>query len=200
MPRAERKEQVLDSAAELFAANGFAATSVRRVANGAQLTKAGLYYHIRDKEDLLYRICNDSISTILAGARRVLSGIAEPREQISGLIANHAEFFRNHPNNLTVLNRDINSLSPAPRAAIRKLERVYLNLLRGAIIDGQKTGAVHRRLDPTVAAFTVLASLNNLYQWYDPKGRIPYRTLVRQITSLLCNGLFVANFGTDGEV
>jgi AcrR family transcriptional regulator len=199
LPRAERKEQVLDSAAELFAANGFAATSVRRVADGARLTKAGLYYHIRDKEDLLYRICNDSISTILAGARRVLSGIAEPREQIAGLIANHAEFFRNHPNNLTVLNRDINSLSPAPRATIRKLERAYLDLLRGAIIDGQKAGVVHRRLDPTVAAFTVLASLNNLYQWYDPKGRIPYRALVKQITLLLCNGLFVATIGADGE-
>jgi TetR/AcrR family transcriptional regulator, cholesterol catabolism regulator len=190
--RAARNVQVLGSAAELFAAKGFAATSVSKVANGARLTKAGLYYHIRDKEDLLYRICNESISTILTGARRVLSGKASPRERIAGLIANHAEFFRAHPNNLTVLNRDLNSPSLGPRATIRKLERAYLALLRGAIFEGQKAGQIHRQFDPTVAAFTILASLNSLYQWYDPKGRIPYAATVKQITMLSCNGLFVA--------
>jgi AcrR family transcriptional regulator len=198
MARAARNIQVLDSAAELFAANGFAATSVNRVALGARLTKAGLYYHIRDKEDLLYRICNETISTILAGARRVLAKAGGPRDRLAGLIGNHAEFFRNHPNNLTVLNRDINSLSPAPRATIRKLERAYLDLIRGAIVEGQKAGVIHRRIDPTVAAFTILASLNNLYQWYNPKGAIPYRSLIKQITALLCDGLFVAKSDAAG--
>jgi AcrR family transcriptional regulator len=198
LSRAPRSEQVLDSAAELFAANGFAATSVRTVADRAQLTKAGLYYHIRDKEDLLYRICEESISTILAGARRVLSGVTEPRQQIAALISNHAEFFRKHPDNLTVLNREINSLSREPRAAVRKLQRAYLDLLRRAIVDGQKAGVVQRHLDPTVAAFTVLSALNSLNQWYDPKGRIGYRALVKQITTLLCNGLYITGVAADG--
>jgi AcrR family transcriptional regulator len=191
MPRATRNSQVLHSAAELFAMNGFAATSVRRVADRAQLTKAGLYYHVRDKEDLLYRICEDSILTILSGARRVIFGVSEPQERIAALIGNHAEFFRNHPNNLNVLNRDLNALSSVPRAVIRKLERAYLDLLRKTILDGQKAGVVQRHLDPTVAAFTLLSALNSLYQWYDPKGRVGHRALVKQITTLLCSGLLV---------
>ncbi len=192
MPRATRNAEVLHSAAELFAANGFAGTSVRTVADRARLTKAGLYYHIRDKEDLLYRICEDTIATILAGARRVFARVTDPRERIAALINNHAEFFRDSPDNLTVLNRDLNSLSVAPRAAIRKLERAYLDLLRSAIADGRKAGVVRQHLDPTVAAFTLLSAMNTLYSWYDPKGRIGHRALVKQITRLLCDGLFVS--------
>lgn len=197
MPRATRNGEVLHSAAELFAANGFAGTSVRTVADRARLTKAGLYYHIRDKEDLLYRICEETIATILADARRVLAGVTDPRERIAALINNHVEFFRDHPDNLTVLNRDLNSLSVAPRAAIRELERAYLDLLRSAIADGRTAGVVQRHLDPTVAAFTLLATLNTLYQWYDPKGRIGHRSLVKQITRLLCDGLFVSGAAAD---
>ena len=197
MPRATRNGEVLHSAAELFAANGFAGTSVRTVADRARLTKAGLYYHIRDKEDLLYRICEETIATILADARRVLAGVTDPRERIAALINNHAEFFRDHPDNLTVLNRDLNSLSVAPRAAIRELERAYLDLLRSAIAEGRTAGVVQRHLDPTVVAFTLLSTLNTLYQCYDPKGRIGHRALVKQITRLLCDGLFVSGAAAD---
>ena len=197
MPRSTRNGEVLHSAAELFAANGFAGTSVRTVAGRARLTKAGLYYHIRDKEDLLYRICEETIATILAGGRRALTGVTDPRERIAALINNHAEFFRDRPDNLTVLNRDLNSLSVAPRAAIRELERAYLDLLRSAIVDGRKAGVVRRHLDPTVAAFTLLSALNTLNQWYDPKGRVGHRALVKQITTLLCDGLFVSGDAAD---
>ena len=197
MPRSTRNGEVLHSAAELFAANGFAGTSVRTVAGRARLTKAGLYYHIRDKEDLLYRICEETIATILAGGRRALTGVTDPRERIAALINNHAEFFRDRPDNLTVLNRDLNSLSVAPRAAIRKLERAYLDLLRSAIVDGRKAGVVRRHLDPAVAAFTLLSALNTLNQWYDPKGRVGHRALVKQITTLLCDGLFVSGDAAD---
>jgi AcrR family transcriptional regulator len=197
MPRAKRNGEVLQSAAELFAANSFAGTSVRTVAERARLTKAGLYYHIRDKEDLLYRICDETIASILAGARRVLAGVTDPRERIAALINNHAEFFRDHPHNLTVLNRDLNSLSVGPRAAIRKLERAYLDLLRSAIAEGRKAGVVQCHLDATVAAFTLLSALNTLYQWYDSKGRIGHHALVKQITTLLCDGLFVSGAAAD---
>ena len=196
--RARRGGELLDSAAKLFAANGFAATSVRTVADRARLTKAGLYYHIREKEDLLYRICHHSISAILAGARQAMTEVSDPRARIAALIRNHAEFFRNHPDNLAVLNRDMTALSAEPRAAIRKLERAYLELVRGAISEGQKAGVFRRQLDPTVAAFTMLAALNTLHQWYDPRGRIGHRALVRQITMILCGGVYAPERADEG--
>src|SRR5581483_10508577 len=152
MPREPRWDRVLVSAARLFAEDGFAATPVRAVAERARLTKAGLYYHIKEKEDLLFRICERSIQEILDGARAALAREAEPAARLAALIANHCEFFFRHPHNLTVLNRDMGALTGQQREAIRALEKEYLELVREVFRHGQRRGSF-RKLDPTVAAF-----------------------------------------------
>src|SRR5262249_14108014 len=122
MPREPRWDRVLVSAARLFAEDGFAATSVRAVAERARLTKAGLYYHLKEKEARPFRICERSIEDILDGARTALGREAEPAARLAALIANHCAFFFRHPHNLTVLNRDMGALTGAQREAIRTLE------------------------------------------------------------------------------
>jgi len=186
--RPTRHDQLLDAAAALFAQNGFAATSVREIAAQANLTKAGLYYHIREKEDLLAKICAFSIDRILDGARQAVAEASDPRARIAALIRNHTGFFFQHPDNLVVLNRDRGALPPEARARISALERAYLDLIRETIRDGQATAAF-RRTDPTVAAFTVLAALNTLDRWYDAGGPVSPEALVAEIETILCDGL-----------
>lgn len=48
-----RREQILERASVLFAANGFGATSMREIAAACGLTPAGLSHHFADKETLL---------------------------------------------------------------------------------------------------------------------------------------------------
>lgn len=48
-----RREQILERAAELFAAGGFGATSFREIAAACGLTPAGLSHHFADKTALL---------------------------------------------------------------------------------------------------------------------------------------------------
>jgi len=48
-----RREQILERAAEFFAANGFGATSMREIAAACGLTPAGLSHHFPDKATLL---------------------------------------------------------------------------------------------------------------------------------------------------
>jgi TetR/AcrR family transcriptional regulator, cholesterol catabolism regulator len=188
MPREPRWDRVLTSAARLFAEDGFAATSVRAVAERARLTKAGLYYHIKEKEDLLFRICEHSIQAILDGARRALAAEAEPAARLKALIRNHCGFFFRHPHNLTVLNRDMGALTGAQRESIRALEMEYLDLVRDVFRDGQKRGRL-RRLDPTVAAFTLLGVLNSFDRWYDPAGPVSPEALVAQVDTIFLNGV-----------
>lgn len=190
MPREPKWDRVLSSAARLFAEDGFAATSVRAVAERARLTKAGLYYHIKEKEDLLFRICEQSIQDILDGARAALNREENPPARLAAIIRNHAEFFFRHPHNLTVLNRDMGALTGAQREAVRALEMEYLELIREVFRHGQKLGQF-RRLDFTVAAFSLLGVLNTLDRWYDSDGAVKPATLVEQIETILMQGVVV---------
>lgn len=188
MPREPRWDAVIDSAAALFSENGFAATSVREVAERAQITKAGLYYHIREKEDLLFRICDHSIAAVLEGGYAVLEKVAEPRARLAGIVRMHVDYFVRHRHNLRVLTREMGALSPEPRNRVMKLEDEYLDLIRGVIREGQAAG-VFAPVDATVAAFAVLTVMNNLFDWYDPKGRIKPAALVGQIEAILFDGI-----------
>jgi len=187
VPREPKWDRVLTSAARLFAEDGFAATSVRAVAERARLTKAGLYYHIKEKEDLLFRICERSIADILEGARAACAREADPAARLSAIIRNHADFFFRHPHNLTVLNRDMGALTGQQRAAMRALERDYLDLVRGVFREGQRSGAF-RKLDPSVCAFTLLSALNTLDRWYRAAGPVKPAALVTEIETLLMHG------------
>ena len=188
MPREPRWDRVLTSAARLFAEDGFAATSVRAVAERARLTKAGLYYHIKEKEDLLFRICEHSIQTILDGARAALARESDPAARIAALIRNHCGFFFRHPHNLTVLNRDMGALTGQQRESVRALEKEYLELVRDVFRHGQKQGRF-RKLDPTVAAFTLLGVLNSFDRWYDAAGPVKPEALVSQVETILLQGV-----------
>jgi AcrR family transcriptional regulator len=67
MPRAERREQILDAATRAFARTGFAATSLDTIAAEAGVSHVILYRHFASKNDL-YRDVLDRACTRLADA------------------------------------------------------------------------------------------------------------------------------------
>jgi len=188
MPRKTRLDRVMRSAAALFAADGFAAASVSRLARLARVSKPGIYYHVRDKEELLFRICDDSMAGILAGAREAVGAADEPVARLRGVMRAHARFHWQHPNNLAILFGQMAYLSPERRRRIVVRERAYLDLVRGLIREGMRRRAF-RRVDPSVAAFALFAMLNTLDAWYDPRGRLGPEALVRELERLYLDGL-----------
>ena len=52
------RQQILAKATSLFVVYGFNGVSMREIAAEAGLSKAGLYYHFKDKRDLFLAILN----------------------------------------------------------------------------------------------------------------------------------------------
>ena len=72
----DRAANVLMTAADLMYRNGFDATSMNDIAKAVNLTKAGLYYYTKGKDDLLYKI-------ICFAMDCVERDIIQPSEEIS---------------------------------------------------------------------------------------------------------------------
>jgi hypothetical protein len=79
------------------------------------------------------------------------------------------------------------ALTGQQREAIRALEMEYLELIREVFRLGQKQGRF-RKLDPTVAAFSLLGVLNTFDRWYDAAGPVKPEALVAQVETLLMHG------------
>jgi AcrR family transcriptional regulator len=188
MMRTTRWKKVLDSAGWLFSTNGFSATSVQQVAERSRISKAGIYYHVSEKEDLLFHICQYSIATLLRDIQKALKGKEDSVARLRTIIRIHADFFLKHPHNLVVLNQQMRYLSASRRGQIERLERVYLNLIRSTIRDGQRQNVLQRS-NPTVAAFLILAMLNTLDRWYNPRGSVRPPDLIKQVEETVLYGL-----------
>ncbi len=48
----DSREKILEQARQLFASQGYRGLSMRQIAEVVGISKAGIYYHFKDKEDL----------------------------------------------------------------------------------------------------------------------------------------------------
>lgn len=102
--RMEPRDEILDVAAGLFVARGFAATSTRDIAEAVGIRQASLYFHFANKEEILGELLQRSIRPTLDRIERVEALAAEAGAGPDVLL--HA---------LVVL--DVRTLAAAPRNA-----------------------------------------------------------------------------------
>jgi AcrR family transcriptional regulator len=79
----EGRERVLREAHALFIERGFAEVSMQQIADAAGMTKASLYYHFRDKEDLFAHVVQHEGQRLMTGITAELDGVATFREQLT---------------------------------------------------------------------------------------------------------------------
>src|SRR5437667_113882 len=87
----ERLDQFLSRAAKVFADQGYHSATMRDLAAATDMSLAGMYYYVRGKEELLYRIQERCFLRVLTGAERALAGLgdADPRERLQAFIRHH---------------------------------------------------------------------------------------------------------------
>ncbi len=72
-PLLEGKARILSEARTLFLERGFAETSMQDIADASALTKAALYYHFRDKDELFSTMAFLEMDRIGQGLRQLLN-------------------------------------------------------------------------------------------------------------------------------
>jgi AcrR family transcriptional regulator len=64
--RVNRRDLIIEKAAELFMAQGYNATSTRQIADAADCTEAALYYHFKDgKRELFEAVVEENLPNLL---------------------------------------------------------------------------------------------------------------------------------------
>lgn len=182
-----RRERLLAAAARVFAANGFAGTSMRDLARATAMSLAGIYYYVEGKDDLLYQIQRACFEAVTRGARAATQGRETPEARLDAFVRHHVTFFTTHMSEMKVLAHEAESLTGERLAEIRKLKRAYVDLLVEllAAIDGRNGGDRSRR---QVAAYTLFGMMNWIYTWYDPAGPVGVDDLADTIGKLFLNG------------
>jgi AcrR family transcriptional regulator len=94
LPAARRRRQLLDVAQEVFAKQGFHATSMDEVAEAAGVTKPVLYQHFDSKRRLYMELLEDVGQQLLDEIRAATAAAHSPRQQVENGFTAYFRFVR----------------------------------------------------------------------------------------------------------
>jgi len=123
-----RRDQILATAAELFAQRGYHGVSVADLGAACGISGPALYKHFRSKQAMLAEMLVSISEELLREGRRRVAETPDPQAAVTALVDWHVDFALQHRPLIVVQDRDWESLPPEAREQVRSLQREYVDL------------------------------------------------------------------------
>lgn len=186
--KASKKELILRRAAAMFREKGFAATSMRDLAEMVGIEAASLYNHIRSKNEILEAICfdvanifNTNIETIEASNQKSITKIDNLlRFHIRQMVENYEEVY--------VSDREWKHLDEPYLSNFQTQRRNYRKKFAAIIEEGIVKNEI-RKIDAPTAVLIILHAVSGIESWHRSKAKINAQELEDNMVMIMIDGL-----------
>ncbi|MGG5809397.1 TetR/AcrR family transcriptional regulator [Falsiroseomonas sp. CW058] len=193
MPRAraedhgERRQAILDRAAELFARHGYDRASMAMIAEASQVSKALFYHYWKDKEELLFDVLAQHLRRLVEVARGTGDAAEPPRRRLEALAFRLLDAYRHADAVHQVQLNCMKLLSPARQEALKAMERELVAEAAVLVAALNADAARDRRLlVPLTMSF--FAMLNWHHLWHREGRGLSRHDYARMAAALVAEG------------
>jgi AcrR family transcriptional regulator len=153
-PPPQSRRELMATAIDCFAAYGYQGTSIDRIARAAGVTKGALYYHFRDKEQLLFEAVRDRVADFEHRVVAAVTPVKDPVEAVRKVAASclFVATRNNHRRFLLTLMVEALDTNPALAAEFREVMRRFRAFVAALVRIGQERGVFRDEVDPAAAA------------------------------------------------
>jgi AcrR family transcriptional regulator len=183
-----RRQQIEDAASALFRERGYAATSVRDIAQALHIQGPSLYAHVASKEDVLWSIVLRAADRFNAQVEPAVRANAASAEKLRAMIRGHVAVVTSSQKDAAVFLHEWRFLSAERRSEIARRRDDYEELFRGVINAGCASGEF-RVVDASLTAMAILSALNGIATWYRPEGPLTPHEIADQHADLFLHAL-----------
>jgi AcrR family transcriptional regulator len=165
------RTRILDAARELFAAYGYEAVTMRRVAERIEYTTAVIYAHFRDKETLLRELCEADFRAFHKSLGRIAHA-ADPVERLRRMGRAYVGFALENPNHYRLMF--MNPAPPGAEAGRDDPGREAYESLRATVAEAWAAGRFRDSYtDPELLALVIWGGVHGIVSLYlaMPPGR-----------------------------
>jgi AcrR family transcriptional regulator len=156
----ERKQQLIDAAAELFAANGYAATRIQDICRQAGVAKGLFYWYFPTKQELFAEL----VRTMRQRLRKAQAAAMDPGADAVARIRQGSEasvrFHVEHAGYFSLL--DVERADAAHARMLREGSDVYVRDVLTLVREAQDAGLVDPGEPPAALAHGVLGAVSSL--------------------------------------
>jgi AcrR family transcriptional regulator len=173
---ASLRDQIRDTARDLFAREGYESVSMRRIGTEVGCSPMAIYRHYENKEELLLSICEETFQQMIRLLDETRKGPGTRLEILRRCVRTILDFQISHPNHYKVTFMTV--LPPGPvanrKVAIgqRVMDRLRAGVrecaeAKGLNIDVEMTAQIIRVAIHGLASS--LITLGQCYPWKDPE-------------------------------
>ena len=165
----QRREAIVEKAAELFAAVGFQGASIADLAKACESSKSLVYHYYPSKEEILYAVMASHLDQLVEDMESVTAKNGDPREELHTLLRAFMRHYVGAVDRQKVLLNELGNLPPDKRNLIVHQQRAVIRAVETLL------ARIHAPLaaDPVRArAHTMLlfGMINWTKTWFDPAG------------------------------
>jgi AcrR family transcriptional regulator len=183
-----RRDQILATAARIFAERGVMRTSIRDIAMACGILSGSLYHHFASKDEIVDSIVSASWQDLITSIEAVLARETDPADVVRELIRVNLGVAMRNRDAVRIIQQDWHYLAEsfahvvAYRATI---DGIWVDSIRKAV----DSGAFHAGLDPVIVYHSILGSLNWIHTWYRADGKLSPDEIAEVQVDIFFHGL-----------
>lgn len=180
------RQEILETARELFVKEGFENVSMRKIAEQIEYSPTTIYLYFKDKSELLYAVCEETFEALLHSFEEIAKHSSDPVECLEAGLRNYVDFGLKHPNHYKVafmyrpeqLDNIEKFLSPD---SMGTKAYFYLRDIVAECVRQKK----FKQVDPEIVAQSLWATVHGLVALFIIKCHFPWADKEKIITYTL---------------
>ena len=183
----DKKQVILDKASTLIARKGFDVATMMDVAKACGTSKSHLYHYFSSKEDLLFAIVQEHITS---QAKDLMQIVAQPQpaeERFEQFVESFVKGAARSRNEHLMLMNDIKYLPKPQLDEIRRMEVEMTGLLESLLHEINPGLMAEERIQKPYALL-LFGMMIWTFSWYRQSGSITPGELAQRISALFING------------
>jgi AcrR family transcriptional regulator len=160
----DKQIKIIETAEELFAEMGFSGTSVRDIADKADINVAMISYYFGSKEKLLEAL----FSLRAANTTQKLEGMLQNKEQspiekVNMMIDYYIDKFNTEQRFHKIMMREqVANVKSGTSDIIQHFKKINQDLVKQLIQEGQKLGDFNKNIDIPILMATLVGTVSNM--------------------------------------
>jgi AcrR family transcriptional regulator len=179
----ERRDAIVEQAAELFATRGFLGASVADLAQACGASKSLIYHYYPSKEDILFEVMDSHLVQLAEASTEVAGSGLAPAAALKELARRFMRLYVGAAARHKVLLNELDNLPAERRAAIVARQRTLIAELEQLLAKARPDLETAGRLTP--AAMLFFGMINWTHTWFDPKGPVTAEAVADMASGLM---------------
>ena len=183
-----RRDELIQVAIDLFAAHGYAGTSIRDIANTTGHSVLNIYHYFKNKEALWLAILEHSSSGIPERLKSATQEPGEPIERFTRMLHAHLKQAVKHRREAKIFFIDEERLSRRGKKINQRVQREILNIYKEQLLALQEVGVIQSS-NLNILAFNILGNINWHLRWQDKIKNMSKHAVRTEVVDYILRGL-----------